>query len=102
RTLRFGRIGGSDRPLRIVGVGGNVRGIELASAATPMVYAYSLQRPQWWQGVNLFIIIRPPLPSEQLIPAMRNIVQSLRPDVPLNSARWIRCLRPRSISAASA
>jgi predicted permease len=83
RTLRFGRIGGSDRPLQIVGVVGNVRDIELASAATPMVYAYSLQRPQWWQVVNLSIIIRTPLPSEQLIPAMRNIVRSLRPDVPL-------------------
>jgi putative ABC transport system permease protein len=83
RTLHFGRIGGDDRPLQIIGVVGDAHNIDLANEATPTVYAYSLQRPQWWQVVNLSIIVRTPLASEHLIPAMRAAVQSLRPDVPL-------------------
>jgi putative ABC transport system permease protein len=83
RTLHFGRIGGDDRPLQIIGVVGDAHNVDLANEATPTVYAYSLQRPQWWQVVNLSIIVRTPLALEHLIPAMRAAVQSLRPDVPL-------------------
>ncbi|MGH9842035.1 MAG: ADOP family duplicated permease [Blastocatellia bacterium] len=82
-TLHFGRIGGDNRPLQIVGVAGDVRDIELATMAAPTVYAYSLQRPQWWQVVNLSIVLRTPLTLEQLTPAMRAAVQWLRSDVPL-------------------
>ncbi|HEX5081978.1 MAG TPA: ABC transporter permease [Blastocatellia bacterium] len=83
RTLHFGRIGGDERPLQIIGVVGDAHNVDLESGATPTVYAYSLQRPQWWQVVNLSIIVRTPLTQERLIPAMRAAVQSLRPDVPL-------------------
>ncbi|MGH9838727.1 MAG: ABC transporter permease [Blastocatellia bacterium] len=82
-TLHFGRIGGDNRPLQIVGIVGDVRDTELANAAAPTVYAYSLQRPQWWQVVNLSIVIRTSLAPAQMIPTMRTAVQSLRSDVPL-------------------
>ena len=48
-----------------------------------MVYAYSLQRPQWWQVSSLSIIVRASDHPQALIVAMRAAVEALRPDVPL-------------------
>jgi len=48
-----------------------------------MVYAYSLQRPQWWQVSSLSIVVRVTSQPQALIPAMRAAVEALRPDVPL-------------------
>ena len=49
-----------------------------------MVYAYSLQRPQWWQVSRLSIVVRSSDHPQALIPAMREAVEALRPDVPLS------------------
>ena len=49
-----------------------------------MVYAYSLQRPQWWQVSSLSIIVRASNDPPALILAMRAAVAALRPDVPLS------------------
>jgi putative ABC transport system permease protein len=86
-TIHFGTMDGTDRdkrPLHIVGIVGDVRDTELAIEEAPTVYAYSLQRPQWWQVFNLSIVVRTQLPPAELAPAMRAAVQSLRSDVPLN------------------
>ena len=48
-----------------------------------MVYAYSLQRPQWWQVSSLSIVVRASSRPQALIAAMRAAVEALRPDVPL-------------------
>jgi putative ABC transport system permease protein len=83
-TIQFSKIDGDNRPLHIVGIVEDVRDTELAIEEAPTVYAYSLQRPQWWQVFNLSIVVRTPLPPAELAPAMRAAVQSLRSDVPLN------------------
>jgi len=70
------------RLLNIVGVVGNVRDA-LDTEAGPMVYAYSLQRPQWWQVSSLSIVVRGRNLPQALIPATRAAVEALRPDVPL-------------------
>jgi putative ABC transport system permease protein len=48
-----------------------------------MVYAYSLQRPQWWQVSSLSIVVRGTNQPQAMIPAMRAAVEALRPNVPL-------------------
>jgi putative ABC transport system permease protein len=65
-----------------VGVVGDVRNA-LDTEAGPMVYAYSLQRPQWWQVSSLSIVVRASRRPQALIAAMRAAVEALRPDVPL-------------------
>ncbi len=70
------------RLLNVVGVVGDARN-SLDAEAGPTVYAYSLQRPQWWQVSSLSIVARSSDHPQSLIPAMRAAVESLRPDVPL-------------------
>ncbi len=83
RTIQFGNMDSDKRLLHIVGVVGDIRDGSLEADAGPTVYAYSLQRPQWWQVSRLSIVVRSSLPAADLIPALRAIVPALRPDVPL-------------------
>ncbi len=82
KRIQFGNMDTDKRLLNIVGVVGDVRNA-LDTEASPMVYAYSLQRPQWWQVSSLSIVARSSNNSQAQIPAMRAAVESLRHDVPL-------------------
>jgi len=82
KRIQFGNMDTDKRLLNIVGVVGNVRNA-LDTEAGPMVYAYSLQRPQWWQVSSLSIVVRGRNQPQALIPSMRAAVEALRPDVPL-------------------
>jgi predicted permease len=82
KRIQFGNMDTDKRLLHVVGVVGDVRNA-LDTEAGPMVYAYSLQRPQWWQVSSLSIVARGTNQPQALIPAMRAAVEALRPDVPL-------------------
>jgi putative ABC transport system permease protein len=82
KRIQFGNMDTDKRLLHVVGVVGDVRNA-LDTQAGPMVYAYSLQRPQWWQVSSLSIVARGTNQPQALIPAMRAAVEALRPDVPL-------------------
>ncbi|MGH9938693.1 MAG: FtsX-like permease family protein, partial [Blastocatellia bacterium] len=83
KRIQFGNMDTDKRLLHVVGVVGDVRNAGLDTEAGPMVYAYSLQRPQWWQVSSLSIVVRGRNQPQALIPAMRAAVEALRPDVPL-------------------
>jgi putative ABC transport system permease protein len=82
KRIQFGNMDTDKRLLHVVGVVGDVRNT-LDTEAGPMVYAYSLQRPQWWQVSSLSIVVRASTHPPALILAMRAAVAALRPDVPL-------------------
>ena len=83
KRIQFGNMDTDKRLLNVIGVVGDVRNA-LDTEAGPMVYAYSLQRPQWWQVSRLSIVVRSSDNPQALIPAMREVVEALRPDVPLS------------------
>jgi len=82
KRIQFGSMDTDKRLLHIIGVVGDVSNA-LDTEAGPMVYAYSLQRPQWWQVSSLSIVVRGTSQPQALIPAMRAAVEALCPDVPL-------------------
>jgi putative ABC transport system permease protein len=82
KRIQFGNMDTDKRLLHVVGVVGDVRNA-LDTEAGPMIYAYSLQRPQWWQVSSLSIVVRASDHPQALIAAVRAAVEDLRPDVPL-------------------
>ena len=86
QRIQFGNMDTDKRLMEIVGVVADVRNATLELEPQPTVYAYSLQRPQWWQVVGLAIVVRSQTEPQTLIPALRTTVQSLRPDVPTSFA----------------
>ena len=82
KRIQFGNMDTDKRLLHVVGVVGEVLNA-LDTEAGPMVYAYSLQRPQWWQVSSLSIVVRARNEPQALVPAMRAAVEALRPDVPI-------------------
>ncbi len=83
RTIQFGNMDGDTRPMTIVGVVGDIREDGLDQPVGETIYGHSMQRPQWWQVSNLSIVVRTTSAPNALIPAMRDIVRSLDPNVPL-------------------
>ncbi len=81
KRIQFGNMDTDKRLLHVVGVVGDVRTV-LEREAQPTVYAFSLQRPQWWQVARLAIVVRANAEPETLVPALRSTVQSLRSDAP--------------------
>jgi predicted permease len=86
QRIQFGNMDTDKRLMEIVGVVADVRNATLEVEPQPTVYAYSLQRPQWWQVVGLAIVVRSQTEPQTLIPALRTTVQSLRSDVPTSFA----------------
>src|SRR5713226_7064181 len=80
KTIEFGNMDGDLRLLTIVGIVGDARNHRLEAPASPTVYVNYRQRPQ---SSELFtIVMRTSLPPEGVIPAAREIVHSVDPDVP--------------------
>jgi putative ABC transport system permease protein len=69
------------RLIEIVGVVGDVRDYGLDSNIRPTVYAYDLQRPP---AANFAIAIRADTDAATLIPALRETLRKLDPDIPAN------------------
>jgi predicted permease len=82
REIQFGNMDTDKHLLHVIGVVGDVRDASLDREADPTVYAYSLQRPQWWQVARLAIVVRARTDPQSLVPALRNTLRSVRPDTP--------------------
>ncbi len=83
QRIQFGNMDTDKRLLHVVGIVSDLRDAGLDTEAGPTVYAYSLQRPQWWQVSRLSIVVRSQADPQTLIPPMREAVAALRSDVPL-------------------
>jgi putative ABC transport system permease protein len=81
KRIQFGNMDSDVRLLHIVGVVGDVRGYGLDADAAPTVYANSLQRPPRWA---LSIIVRAQSDPATLTPALRQTVQALNSELPVN------------------
>ena len=86
KRIQFGNMDQDKRLMEIVGVVGDVRDSSLERDAEPMLYGYSLQRPQWWQVARLSIVVHSQTKPETLIPSLRTTVTGLRSDVPMSFA----------------
>jgi predicted permease len=79
KLVQFGNMDGDLTPFRIVGVVGDVRDFGLDVEPAPTLYGYYAQRTRataW----SFWIAMRAP-DAERLIPAAREIVRSLDPDL---------------------
>jgi putative ABC transport system permease protein len=81
-AIQYGNMDGDNRLLRIVGVVSDVREFGLDEKIETTVYVHYLQRPR--QAWNFFVVARTQGEPEALIPALRNVAQSLNRDVPVN------------------
>ncbi|HEY6400135.1 MAG TPA: ABC transporter permease [Blastocatellia bacterium] len=84
----------SDSPWRvIVGVVGAVRHGRLDTAARMMAYVPSLQTPTGYQS----LVIRSKLPLESLIPAVKNAVKEMDPNLPITHISMMRDVIAESV-----
>jgi predicted permease len=81
-SIQYGNMDGDKRLLRIVGVVGDVREFGLDEKIETTVYVHYLQRPR--QAGNFSVVVRAKGDPQALIPALRNIAQSLDRDTPVN------------------
>jgi len=81
-TIQYGNMDGDNHLLRIVGVVGDVREYGLDQKIETTVYVHYLQRPR--QTWNFAVVVRAQAEPEALIPALRDVAQSLNRDVPVN------------------
>lgn len=81
QTIQFGNMDGDLRLLHIVGVVGDVhdRGVDVAPGST--IYGNALQR---LPSSSLSVVARAQVSPDALVPAMRDAVRSLDPQVPVN------------------
>jgi predicted permease len=84
KRIRFASMDRDPHPLHVVGIVGDVRNQGLEIEPGPTVYAYSLQRPQWWQVSRLSIVLRSLQDPAATVAGMRAAVQALRSDVPVS------------------
>ncbi|HEU0254103.1 MAG TPA: ABC transporter permease [Pyrinomonadaceae bacterium] len=80
QTIQFGNMDGDLRLLHVVGVVGDVRAYGVDEAIAPTVYANSLQRVP---ASSWTVVVRGQADPSTLIPAMREAVRSLDPQLPL-------------------
>jgi predicted permease len=80
KLVNFGGMDGDLTPLRIVGIVGDIRDYGLDAPARDTIYAFYRQRPG--QHIAAFsIALRGPDPAA-LVPAARDVVRRVDPDVP--------------------
>lgn len=81
QTIQFGNMDGDLRLLHVVGVVGDVHDYGVDVAIRPTVYANALQR---LPSSSLTMVARAQVEPSALVPAMREAVRSLDPQLPLN------------------
>jgi putative ABC transport system permease protein len=81
QTIQFGNMDGDLRLLHVVGVVGDVHDYGVDAAVTPTIYANALQR---LPSSGWTVVARAQVEPSALIPAMREGVRSLDPQLPLN------------------
>ncbi len=81
KRIQFGNMDVDLRLLHIVGVVSDVRGMGLEQDVEPTVYANALQRPPY---SALSIVVRTQADTATLTPAVRQTVQSLNSELPVN------------------
>jgi predicted permease len=81
QAIQFGNMDGDLRLLHVVGVVGDVRHLGIDAPPRPTVYANALQRRP---SSDLSVVVRVAVPPSSLIPAMRQTVRSLDPQLPVD------------------
>jgi len=80
QIIEFGNMDGDPSFLTIVGVVGDVRVVSLESRPESIIYTNCLQRPRaTW---SFTVVLRTSVPPATLIPAARDTLRRLAPDVP--------------------
>jgi predicted permease len=80
QTIEFGNMDGDLRLLTVVGVVGDVRSDSLEARPRPTIYVDYRQRPQATLGFT--VVMHASVDPARLIPAAREIVRNLDPNVP--------------------
>jgi putative ABC transport system permease protein len=78
QRIQFGNMDGDKRLLEVVGVVGNIQE-DLETTAALTVYANAFQRPQ---ASSLSMVVRAQTTPAVLVPAMRETIKSINPEVP--------------------
>jgi putative ABC transport system permease protein len=81
QSIQFGNMDGDLRLLHVVGVVGDVHDYGVDAVAKPTVYANALQRRP---SADLSMVVRGSVSPSALVPAMRQAVKSLNPELPLD------------------
>ncbi|MGH9874523.1 MAG: FtsX-like permease family protein, partial [Pyrinomonadaceae bacterium] len=81
QAIQFGNMDGDLRLLYVVGVVGDVRHGGIDTPPRPTVYANALQRRP---SPDLSVVVRAAVPPSSLVPAMRQTVRSLDPELPVD------------------
>ena len=81
QAIQFGNMDGDLSLLHVVGVVGDVHDRGVDAATKPTVYANGLQR---LPSSSLSVVVRAQVSPSALVPAMREAVRSLDPQLPLN------------------
>jgi len=79
KRIQFGNMDGDTRLIQIIGVVGDVRDRGLESDISSMVYANASQRPP---SSSLSLVVRAEGDTAALVPAMRQAVHELNPELP--------------------
>jgi len=80
QTIQFGNMDSDLRLLHVVGVVGDVRDYGVDESIAPTIYANALQR---LPSSNWTVVARAEAEPSTLVPAMRDVVRSLDPQLPL-------------------
>ena len=80
QTIQFGNMDGDLRLLHVVGVVGDVRADGLDQPTAPTVYGNALQR---LPSSDYTVVARGQIEAAALVPAMREVVRGLDPQLPL-------------------
>ena len=81
QTIQFGNMDGDLRLLHVVGVVGDVHDYGVDVPTSPTIYGNALQR---LPSSSLTVVVRAQVEPSASVPAMRETVQSLDPQLPLN------------------
>jgi putative ABC transport system permease protein len=80
QTIQFGNMDGDLRLLHVVGVVGDVHGYGVDQPTVPTVYGNALQR---LPSSDFTVVARGRIETSTLVPAMRELVKGLDPQLPL-------------------
>jgi hypothetical protein len=81
QTIQFGNMDGDLRLLHVVGIVADVHDYGIDVATSPTIYANALQR---LPRSNLAVVVRAKGGPGAIVPAVREVVRSLDPQVPLS------------------